>query len=109
MSFKFSVQTSLPNIFTSWNRSNSPCNFTEVLCNSTQINLANKNLVGTLPFDSICKMKYLEKLSLESNFLHGSINEELKNCTNLKYLDLGGNSFNVIIRKSYKSNIFKPW
>lgn len=98
MNFKSSIQTSLPNIFTSWNTSNSPCNFAGILCNSngfvTQINLAKKNLVGTLPFDSICKLKSLEKISLESNFLHGSINEELKNCTNLKYLDLGGNSFN---------------
>ncbi|WJX22124.1 Receptor-like protein kinase 7 [Trifolium repens] len=98
MDFKSSIQTSDPNIFTSWHLSNSPCNFTGILCNSegsvTQINLAQKNLVGTLPFDSICNLQSLEKISMESNFLHGSITNDLKNCTNLKYLDLGGNSFN---------------
>ncbi|GAU34478.1 hypothetical protein TSUD_387900 [Trifolium subterraneum] len=97
MNFKSSIQTSDPNIFTSWNLSNSPCNFTGILCNSkgfvTQINLAQKNLVGTLPFDSICKLQSLEKISLESNSLHGSITDDLKNCINLKYLDLGGNLF----------------
>lgn len=49
--------------------------------------------MGTVPFDSICELQLLEKISLESNLLHGRISEDLRNCTNLKYLDLGGNSF----------------
>ncbi|XP_004485648.1 receptor-like protein kinase 7 [Cicer arietinum] len=97
INFKSSIQTSHTNLFTSWNQSNSPCNFTGILCNSngfvSQINLPNRTLMGTLPFHSICNLQFLEKISLESNFLHGSITEDLKNCTNLKYLDLGGNLF----------------
>ncbi|KAI5448276.1 Receptor-like protein kinase 7 [Lathyrus oleraceus] len=97
LNFKSSIQTPNPNIFTSWNLSNSPCNFTGIICNSkgsvTEINLPMKNLTGTIPFDSICNLQSLEKISLESNFLNGTITEDLKNCINLKYLDLGGNSF----------------
>ncbi|XP_057437969.1 receptor-like protein kinase 7 isoform X2 [Lotus japonicus] len=97
MKFKSSIQTSDTNVFSSWKLANSPCNFTGIVCNSngfvSQINLSQKKLVGTLPFDSICELQSLEKFSIESNFLHGSISEELKNCTSLKYLDLGGNSF----------------
>ncbi|KAE9595043.1 hypothetical protein Lal_00041166 [Lupinus albus] len=97
MKLKFSVQSSNENLFSSWTQANSPCNFTGIVCNTngfvSEINLADKQLVGTLPFDSICTLQSLEKISLGSNFLHRSINEELRNCTNLKYLDLGGNSF----------------
>ncbi|CAI8591203.1 unnamed protein product [Vicia faba] len=98
LNFKSSIQTSDSNVFASWNSSNSPCNFYGILCNSKhsvkQINLPNKYLTGILPFDIICSLPCLEKISLESNFLHGNITKGLKNCTNLKYLDLSENSFN---------------
>lgn len=58
-----------------------------------EINLPLQNLSGTLPFDSICSLQSLEKISLGSNALFGSVTEDLSNCTNLKYLDLGLNSF----------------
>ncbi|XP_061370098.1 receptor-like protein kinase 7 [Gastrolobium bilobum] len=97
MKFKSSIQSSNASVFSSWTHANSPCNFTGIFCNSngfvSEINLAQKQLVGTLPFDSICELQSLEKISVESNFLNGSISEDLKNCTNLQYLDLGGNLF----------------
>lgn len=97
MKFKSSVQSSNGSVFSSWIQTNSPCNFTGIVCNSngfvSEINLAQKQLVGTLPFDSICELQSLEKISVESNLLHGSISEELRKCTNLQYLDLGGNLF----------------
>ncbi|KAK7302631.1 hypothetical protein RJT34_13523 [Clitoria ternatea] len=97
MEFKSSLQTSDSNVFSSWTQANSPCHFTGIVCNSngfvSEINLAEKQLKGTLPFDSICELSSLEKISLELNLLHGSISDELRNCTNLRYLDLGGNFF----------------
>ncbi|XP_027338531.1 receptor-like protein kinase 7 [Abrus precatorius] len=98
MKLKSFLQSSNESVFSSWTEANSPCHFTGIVCNSngfvSEINLAQKQLVGTLPFDSICKLQSLEKISLGSNNLHGSISEELVNCTNLKHLDLGVNSFN---------------
>ncbi|KAL1289420.1 hypothetical protein HN51_057615 [Arachis hypogaea] len=96
MSFKSSIQSSKPNVFSSWNQANSHCNFTGIVCSDgsvSEINLASKALVGTLPFDSICELQMLKKISVESNLLHGIISDDLKKCKNLKYLDLGGNSF----------------
>ena len=97
LNFKSSIQSSNANVFSSWTQSNSPCNFAGILCNSngfvSEINLAEKQLVGTIPFDSICQLQWLKRLSVESNFLHGSISEDLRKCTNLQYLDLGGNFF----------------
>ncbi|KAJ1396575.1 Serine-threonine/tyrosine-protein kinase, catalytic domain [Sesbania bispinosa] len=97
MKFKSFIQSSDANVFSSWTQANSPCQFTGIVCNSngfvSEINLARKRLVGTLPFDSICELESLEKISLESNFLYGSISEGLRNCKNLQYLDLGGNQF----------------
>lgn len=99
MNFMSSVHTSNTNddLFSSWKKPNSPCNFTGVSCHSngfvSEINLAGKNLVGTVQFDSLCALSSLEKLSLGSNLLHGSISEDLKKCVHLKYLDLSGNLF----------------
>ncbi|XAR52974.1 Non-specific serine/threonine protein kinase, partial [Bertholletia excelsa] len=97
LEFKSALATSIPRVFDTWTEHNSVCNFTGVACNSderiTEINLPQLNLTGTLPLDAICSLQSLEKISLGSNFLYGPITEELKNCTNLKYLDLGFNSF----------------
>jgi Leucine-rich repeat (LRR) protein len=97
LEFKSALQKSNPNVFSSWTPGNSTCSFTGIVCNSNgfvaEINLPQQNLSGVLPFDSICKLQALEKLSLGYNFLHGSISEDLKNCTSLQQLDLGWNSF----------------
>ncbi|KAJ1403250.1 Leucine-rich repeat [Sesbania bispinosa] len=101
MQFKSSIQSSDANVFSSWTQTNSPCQFTGIVCNSngfvSEINLARKKLAGTLPFDSICELESLEKIYLESNFLHGSISEGLRNCKNLQYLDLDGNQFTGVV------------
>lgn len=97
LNFNSALNKSNSNAFDSWNQQNSICNFTGVVCGANQvvkeINLSQKNLSGTLPFDSICSLESLEKISLGSNFLYGSISDHLKNCTRLQYLDLGVNSF----------------
>ncbi|XP_059452097.1 receptor-like protein 52 [Corylus avellana] len=97
LEFKSALQKSNPNVFSSWTPGNSTCSFSGIVCNSngfvTEINLPQQNLSGILPFDSICKLQALEKLSLGFNFLHGGISEDLKNCTSLQQLDLGVNSF----------------
>ncbi|PKI51211.1 hypothetical protein CRG98_028418, partial [Punica granatum] len=85
------------NAFISWTNQNPKCNFTGILCNSnglvTEINLSQQNLSGTVPFDSICALGSLEKLDLGTNSLSGTISDDVKNCTRLKYFDLGCNSF----------------
>ncbi|KAG5526199.1 hypothetical protein RHGRI_032468 [Rhododendron griersonianum] len=98
LNFKTSLSKSPTNAFATWVPDQKPlCNFTGITCNPnqmvTEINLSQQNLSGTLPFDSICSLQSLEKISLGSNTLFGSITEEVSNCTNLKYLDLGWNSF----------------
>lgn len=98
LQFKSAVQNPDTNhVFSSWTQANSLCNFTGIACNSNglvrEINLPQQNLHGILPFDSICSLQSLEKLSLGSNFLYGTITEDLKNCTSLQHLDLGLNKF----------------
>ncbi|CAK9145013.1 unnamed protein product [Ilex paraguariensis] len=97
LNLKSSLENSKTNIFDSWTPENSVCKFTGIVCDSNgivkEINLSQENLSGTLPFDSICSLKSLEKLSLGSNFLNGSITDYLRNCKTLQYLDLGENSF----------------
>ncbi|XP_058189653.1 receptor-like protein kinase 7 [Rhododendron vialii] len=98
LNFKTSLSKSPTDAFDKWVPDQNPlCNFTGITCNPnkmvTEINLSQQNLSGTLPFDSICSLQSLEKISLGSNTLFGSITEEVSNCTNLKFLDLGWNSF----------------
>ncbi|KAI3715893.1 hypothetical protein L6452_22882 [Arctium lappa] len=84
-------------VFTTWNEKNPVCNFTGIVCtgdNSVkEINLPQQQLTGTLDFDSICSLKSLDKITLGSNLLHGTITPHLSNCTNLQHLDLGYNHF----------------
>ncbi|XP_059653121.1 receptor-like protein kinase 7 [Cornus florida] len=98
LKFKTIFQNSNPQVFSTWTPQNSICNFTGIICDSSnqlvrEINLSDQQLLGTLPFDSICDLQSLEKLSFGQNFLYGNITDHLKNCTRLRYLDLGNNSF----------------
>ncbi|KAK9941711.1 hypothetical protein M0R45_007407 [Rubus argutus] len=94
---KTALENSNPTLLSSWKQENPTCNFTGVLCNSnglvSEINLSQQNLSGSLPFDAICSLRELETLSLGSNFLYGSLTQDLSNCTNLQELDLGMNAF----------------
>ncbi|KAA8528410.1 hypothetical protein F0562_035765 [Nyssa sinensis] len=97
LNIKTEFQKSKINVFDSWDPNNSVCNFTGITCNADgsikEIDLSKNRLVGAPPFDSICQLQSLEKLSLGSNFLHGRVTEDLKNCVRLQYLDLGNNFF----------------
>uniref|UniRef100_A0A803NHG0 non-specific serine/threonine protein kinase n=1 Tax=Cannabis sativa TaxID=3483 RepID=A0A803NHG0_CANSA len=95
--FKSAFQKSNSQLFNSWDSHNTLCTFAGIICNNksfvTGIELSNQNLSGILPLDSICQLKSLEKLSLGFNSLYGNVMEDLRNCTRLKYLDLGNNVF----------------
>lgn len=97
LKFKSALQNSNSEVFNTWDEENSVCNFTGIVCDSdnlvTEINLSQRQLAGTLPFDSICSLKSLEKISLGTNNLYGTISAHISNCTSLQYLDLGNNSF----------------
>nr|XP_043629698.1 receptor-like protein kinase 7 [Erigeron canadensis] len=95
--FKSSFQNSNTKVFTTWNDQTPICKFKGIECNSngsvSKIDLSSQELVGTLSFDTICSMKSLENISFGSNLLLGNISPYISNCTNLKHLDLGYNSF----------------
>jgi Leucine-rich repeat (LRR) protein len=97
LNLKASLQKSNPNLFALWDpEANSACNFTGVTCTGglvSEIDLSNQNLAGEIPWDSICELKGLERLSLGFNYLYGHVSEDLKNCLQLHYLDLGNNGF----------------
>ncbi|KAJ6807338.1 receptor-like protein kinase HAIKU2 [Iris pallida] len=86
--------------FQSWNipsPSASACNFSGISCNSeysvTRINLSSRDLSGTIPFSSLCQLPYLTNVSLTYNYLSGILTSDLRNCTELTYLDLSFNNF----------------
>ncbi|KAK1359149.1 receptor-like protein kinase HAIKU2 [Heracleum sosnowskyi] len=97
LKLKSNLEKSNSNVFSTWSPKNSPCNFTGIVCDTNdmvkEINLNLRNLVGIVPFDSLCSLEALETISLGNNSLFGDISDHLRNCTNLKYLDLGWNSF----------------
>ncbi|XP_031283039.1 receptor-like protein kinase 7 [Pistacia vera] len=97
LSLKSHLKESNTGVFISWTEGNSVCNFTGIVCNSnglvSKINLPQQNLVGVVPFDSICGLQSLEKIDLGGNSLYGGITAGLKNCTRLQVLNLGLNSF----------------
>ncbi|KAJ9566547.1 hypothetical protein OSB04_002513 [Centaurea solstitialis] len=87
-------------VFTNWNTNNPVCNFTGIVCSGEnyvkEIDLSHQKLAGALDFDSICSSSLgssLEKLSMGSNLLHGTITSHISNCTNLNYLDLSDKHF----------------
>ncbi|KAJ4886945.1 Receptor-like protein kinase HAIKU2 [Raphanus sativus] len=91
-------------VFATWTHLNSACEFSGITCNSgrnvIEINLESQSLTNGgnntsphLPFDSICDLKFLEKLLLGNNSLRGKILKNLRRCKRLRYLDLGINNF----------------
>lgn len=97
MQLKSTLRSTDSPVLDTWTWQDSACNFTGVACDSnhkvTEINLSSQNLSGPVSFDLICSLVSLEKLSLGSNFLYGSISDHLSNCTSLQHLDLGNNYF----------------
>ncbi|CAO2835898.1 unnamed protein product [Amaranthus hypochondriacus] len=101
LTIKSSLQSSNSNLFSSWNPSNPTCNFTGISCNklgnTIEIDLSKQRLSGTLRFDAICSLSSLKKLAVGYNSLSGNITEDIRNCTQLEYLDLGNNNFSSLI------------
>ncbi|CAK9157924.1 unnamed protein product [Ilex paraguariensis] len=97
LNIKTALSNSNTNIFDSWESNNSICNFAGIACNLDgsvkEIELSKQHLTGLVPFDSICELQSLEKLSLGKNLLYGHVTEDLNMCVGLKYLDLGFNFF----------------
>uniref|UniRef100_A0A1J3JAE2 non-specific serine/threonine protein kinase n=1 Tax=Noccaea caerulescens TaxID=107243 RepID=A0A1J3JAE2_NOCCA len=101
LKLKSSLLISNPGVLESWklNSGTGPCGFTGITCDSggnssvTEIDLSRRGLSGEFPFDSVCELQTLVKLSLGFNSLSGIIPGDLRNCTKLKYLDLGNNLF----------------
>ncbi|KAK3021457.1 hypothetical protein RJ639_047629 [Escallonia herrerae] len=97
LAIKTALQSSNTKVFDSWESNNPLCSFKGITCNAAgsvqQIELSSQYLTGLIPFDSICQLKSLEKLSLGKNSLHGRVTEDINSCVNLKYLDLGNNFF----------------
>ncbi|MBA0751086.1 hypothetical protein Gogos_002453 [Gossypium gossypioides] len=98
LKLKSALQNSNTDVFSSWIQGRSACNFNGVVCNSNgfvkEINLPHQQLIGYLPFGSICELKSLVKIDFGDNSLYGKVtDEDMKNCTGLQYLDLGLNSF----------------
>ncbi|KAL2471432.1 Leucine-rich receptor-like protein kinase family protein [Abeliophyllum distichum] len=97
VSIKSAFHESDTEVFDSWEFNNPMCNFSGITCDSSgsvkEIELSRQNLTGSVPLDSICRLKSLEKLSLGFNSLYGPVTDELNTCVSLKYLDLGNNFF----------------
>ncbi|KAF8081629.1 hypothetical protein N665_0873s0003 [Sinapis alba] len=97
-------ETDSNSVFSTWTHRKPPCEFSGITCNSgrhvVEINLESQSLTNGynnssyhLPFDSICDLKFLEKLVLGNNSLRGKILKNLRRCKRLRYLDLGINNF----------------
>ncbi|XP_019153206.1 PREDICTED: receptor-like protein kinase HAIKU2 [Ipomoea nil] len=97
LAIKAALQNSDTKIFDTWNARHSPCDFPGVTCDSNgsvkEIELSRRGLSGSVPFDSICSLKSLEKLSLGFNSLSGGVSDSLNKCVSLTYIDLGNNLF----------------
>ncbi|KAJ0579150.1 putative protein kinase RLK-Pelle-LRR-XI-1 family [Helianthus annuus] len=111
MKLKAALAGSNTKVFDSWRRDVSVCNFSGIWCDDSgvkEIELSHQNLSGSIPFDSICQLQWLQKLSLGFNYLHGSLTDDLNNCSRLTYLDLGNNFFSGVMPRidSMKSLLY---
>ncbi|GKV33510.1 hypothetical protein SLEP1_g42015 [Rubroshorea leprosula] len=97
LKLRSALQSSNTDTFTSWESRNSPCSFDGITCGAngmvTGIELSNRMLTGLLPFDLICQLQSLEKLSMGFNYLNGEVTGDLNKCVKLQYLDLRVNAF----------------
>ncbi|KAJ0700291.1 putative non-specific serine/threonine protein kinase [Helianthus annuus] len=97
LKFETNLSNSNTKIFTSWIEHNPVCNFTGIVCdcanNVKEINLSEQ-LAGTVDFGFTCSLELLQKVSLGSNLLHGTISSNLSYYTSLQHLGLENNSFN---------------
>ncbi|CAN4092262.1 unnamed protein product [Withania somnifera] len=100
LSLKSSLSNPTTNIFQNWQPNTPLCSFTGITCNSNgevkEVELSNQKLSGVFPFDKICDLNSLEKLSLGYNSLSGQVTNDLNKCVRLKYLDVGNNEFTGI-------------
>ncbi|KAI5407035.1 hypothetical protein KIW84_053335 [Lathyrus oleraceus] len=83
-----------------WNLTSDPCthNWHGVTCYTNNqyiksIVLEKLNFTGVLDATSLCIASNLQFLSLNNNYLHGFISEDIKNCKFLTHLLLSGNQF----------------
>ncbi|KAL8159088.1 hypothetical protein V2J09_000625 [Rumex salicifolius] len=99
---KSSFQSSNPQLFSTWvSTATSSCNFTGVTCDDsasvTAIDLSRRSLSGrtSLPLAALCtNLPSLQKLAFGFNSISGDLDtSDLRNCTNLRYLDFGNNQF----------------
>ncbi|XP_039116018.1 receptor-like protein kinase 5 [Dioscorea cayenensis subsp. rotundata] len=94
-----------PGNLSSWSNSSSLhyCSWVGVQCNngSSVINLtlSGLNIAGPIP-DSVCDLKNLTVLDLNTNNIPGPFPTSLYNCANLQYLDLSQNLFVGVIPSS---------
>nr|GMD94690.1 receptor-like protein kinase HAIKU2 [Ipomoea batatas] len=97
LSIKSAFQSSVTDVFDTWNADTPLCAFAGITCGSNgavaEIELSRRNLTGSVPFDLICGLEFLEKLSLGNNKLSGKVGGQLDKCVGLKLLDLGNNLF----------------
>lgn len=85
------------NFLGSWKEMESPCGFVGVKCNPvsgkvSEIYLENMFFSGVLS-PSASELQGLTSLSLPTNYIVGPIPVQIANCTNLRVLNLTGNSF----------------
>ncbi|KAI3685923.1 hypothetical protein L1987_79592 [Smallanthus sonchifolius] len=102
LNLKSALAESNTKLFDSWRSDIPVCKFTGITCDDTgsmvkEIEISNQNLSGSIPFDSICQLQSLQKLSLGFNYLHGSVTDDLNKCSRLTYLDLGNNLFSGVM------------
>lgn len=93
------------NVFDSWNSDVSVCEFAGIRCDDSglvkEIDLSHQNLSGWIPFDSVCRLQALQRLSLGYNYLHGNVTGDLNKCSGLTYFDLGNNRFSGVMPDVY--------
>ncbi|XP_076899554.1 receptor-like protein kinase 7 [Bidens hawaiensis] len=93
------------NVFDSWNSDVSVCKFAGISCDDSglvkEIDLSHQNLSGWIPFDSVCRLQALQRLSFGYNYLHGNVTDDLNKCSSLTYLDLGNNRFSGVMPDVY--------
>lgn len=102
LNLKTALAESNPKLFDSWTSDTSVCKFSGITCDDSgsvvkEIDLSNQNLSGSFPFDSVCQLQGLEKLSLGFNYLHGSVTDDLNKCSRLTYLNIGNNLFSGVM------------